>query len=89
MVLIFGGKVFTRWIQTRDLVNASQLLYPLSYMAIVFDGMLLKFSALCLQPAAERKLITALPHGDKLDVGGWWVYNIRQLISQSQQSQAS
>ena len=57
---------------------------------MVFDGMLLKFSPLVrLQPTAERKLITALPHGDKLDVGGWWVYNIRQLISQSQQSQVS
>ena len=45
--------------------------YPLCYMAVVFDGMLLEFSPLFrLQPAAERKLITALPHGNKLEVGG-------------------
>jgi len=40
-------------------------------MAVVFDGMLLEFSPLLrLQPSAERKLITALPHGDKHEVGG-------------------
>ena len=39
-VLNFEKKVFTSWILTRDLLNASQLLYPLSYMAVVFDGML-------------------------------------------------
>ena len=51
--------VFTNWIRTRNLLNASQLLYLLSYMAVVFDGMLLKFSPLiCLQPAAECNLIT-------------------------------
>jgi len=38
---------------------------------VVFDGMLLEFSPLFrLQAAAERKLITALTHGDKLEVGG-------------------
>jgi len=36
-----------------------------------FGGMLLEFSPLlCLQPAVERKLISALPHSDKLEVGG-------------------
>ena len=36
-----------------------------------FDEMLLEFSPLlCLQAAAERKLITTLTHGDKLEVGG-------------------
>ena len=61
--------MFTSWIRTCDLLNASQLLYPLSYMAVVFDGILLEFSPLlCLQPAAEHKLITALPCGDKLEV---------------------
>ena len=45
-VLIFGKKVFTSWIQTYDLLNAGQLLYPLSYMAVVFNGMLLEFSPL-------------------------------------------
>ena len=66
-VLIFGRKkVFTSWIRTHNL-NASQLLYPLSHMAVAFNGMLLEFSPLlCLQPAAERKLITALPRDDKL-----------------------
>jgi len=40
-------------------------------MAVIFDGVLLKFSPLLrLQPAAEHKLITALPRGDKLEVGG-------------------
>jgi len=40
-------------------------------MAVVFNGMLLEFSPLLhLQPTAERKLITALPHGGKLKVGG-------------------
>jgi len=37
------------------------------YMAVVFDGMLPEFFPL---PAAERKLITALPRGEKLQVGG-------------------
>jgi len=69
-VLIFKKKVFTSWIQTRDLLNAIQLFYPLSYMAVVFDGMLLDFSLLHLQPAAECKLITAFTCGDKLEVGG-------------------
>jgi len=54
---------------TCDLLNASQLLYPLSHVAVVFDGMLLKFSPLlCLQPTAEGKLITALTCDDKLEV---------------------
>jgi len=67
-VLIFGKKVFTSWIRT---LNANQLLYPLSYMAVVFNGMLLEFSPLLhLQPSVECKLITALPRGDKLKVGG-------------------
>ena len=40
-------------------------------MAVVYDGMLLEFSPLLrLQPAAERNLITAFTHGDKLEVGG-------------------
>ena len=58
-------KLFTSWIQTHDLLNASQLLYPLSYTAVVFNGMLLEFSPLLrLQPAAEHNLITAFNHGD-------------------------
>ena len=70
-VLIFKKKVFTSWIRTCDLLNANQLLYPLSYMAVVFDGMLLEFSPLLrLQPAAERNLITTFTHDDKLEVGG-------------------
>ena len=37
--------------------------------AVVFDGTLLNFSPLFhLQIAAVRKLITALTHGDKLEV---------------------
>jgi len=40
-------------------------------MAVVFDGMLLEFSPLLrLQVAVERKLITVLTRGDKLEVGG-------------------
>ena len=43
--------LFTSWIWTRDLLSASQLLYTLSHMAVVFDGMLLEFSPLFhLQP---------------------------------------
>ena len=34
-VSIFRKKVFTSWIWTHNLLNASQLLYPLSYMAVV------------------------------------------------------
>jgi len=46
-------------------------------MAVVFDGMLLEFSPLLrLQPAAERKLITALPRGDKLEEGGGNIYYV-------------
>jgi len=70
-VLIFKKNLFTTWIRTRDLLNASQLHYPLSYMAVVFDGTLLEFSPLlCLQAAVEHKLITALIRGDKLEGGG-------------------
>ena len=69
-VLIFEKNLFTSWILTHDL-NASQLLFPLSHMAVVFDGMLLEFSPLLrLQPAAEHNLITALTCSDKLEVGG-------------------
>ena len=71
-VLIFEKKnLFTSGIRTRDLLNASQLFYPLSHMAVVFDGMLLEFSPLLrLQPPAERNLITALTRSDKHEVGG-------------------
>jgi len=70
-VLIFEKKkLFTTWIRTHDLLNASQLLYPLSHMAVVFDGMLLEFSPLLrVQPAAEHNLITAFTRSDKLEVG--------------------
>ena len=62
--------LLTSGIPTRDLLNASQLLYPLRHMAVVFDGMLLEFSPLLrLQPAAERNLITAFTRSDKLEVG--------------------
>ena len=40
-VLSFKKNLFASWIQTRDLLNASQLLYPLSHMTVVFNGMLL------------------------------------------------
>ena len=70
-VLIFEKKLFTSGIQTRDLLNASQLLYPLSHMAVVFDGMLLEFSPLLrLQLTVERNLIIAFTCGDKLEIGG-------------------
>ena len=66
----FREKVFTSWNRTHDLLNASQQLYPLSYMTVVFDGMVLEVSPLLrLQPAAECKLITALPCNDKHEVG--------------------
>ena len=71
-VLIFEKKnLFTSWIQTHNLLNASQLHYPLSYPCCDFNGMLLEFSALLrLKPAVERNLITALTGGDKIEVGG-------------------
>ena len=76
-------------VRTCDLLNASQLFYPSSHMAVVFDGMLLKFFPLHLQPAAERNLITAFTRGDKLEVGRWWVNDVRQLICRCGQSQVS
>jgi len=58
------------WIRSRDLLNASQLHYPSSYLCCGFDGMLLKFSPLLhLQAAVERKLIATLTCGDKLEGG--------------------
>ena len=33
--------------------------------------------------------ITTFTHSDKLEVGGWWVYGVGQLICWSQQSQVS
>ena len=69
-ILIFKKNLFTTWIRTRDLLNASQLHYRLSHMAVVFDGMLLEFSPLLrLQAAVECKLITAFTRGDKLEGG--------------------
>ena len=62
-------KVFHQLNSNPQPLDASQLLYPLSYMGVVFDRMLLDFSLL-LQPTAERNLITALTCGDKLEVGG-------------------
>ena len=63
--------LFTSWIRAHDLLNASQLLYPLNHMAVVFDGILLEFSPLLrLQPAAECNLITALTHSEQHEVGG-------------------
>jgi len=45
--------LFTSWIRTHNLLDASQLLYSLNHMAMVFDGMLLEFSSLLrLQPTA-------------------------------------
>ena len=62
--------LFTTWIQTRDLLNASQLHYRMSHMAVVFVGVLLEFSPLLrLQAAVERKLIAAFTRGDKLEDG--------------------
>ena len=85
-ILIFEKKnLFTSWIRTRDLLNASQLLYPLSHMAVVFDGMLLHFFR--LQPAVEHNLITALTHGNKLEVGRLWVSDVMQLICRCWQFQ--
>jgi len=47
-------------------------------MVVVFDGMLLEFSPLlCLQAAVERKLITAFTHGDKLEGGRSWFFDVR------------
>jgi len=42
----------------------------LSYKAVVFDGMLLKFSLLLLQTAAECKLITTLTRSDNHEAEG-------------------
>ena len=67
----FNNSLFTSWNQTRTLLNASKFYYPLSNMAVVFDGMLLEFFPLLhLQPAAEHNLITALTCSNKLEVGG-------------------
>ena len=71
--LIFERKkLFTSWIPTHDL-NASQLLYPLSYRCIW-----LWFSIECyssfplhrLRPTTEHKLATTLTRNDKLEGGG-------------------
>ena len=51
---------------------------------------LLEFSPLLrLQATAEQKLITALTHGDKLEVWGWWICDLRQLMRRCRQSQAN
>ena len=69
--LQFQKKLFTSWIRTHDLLYASQLHYPLSYRAVVFDGMLLEFSPLLrLQPTGKCNLISALTCGEKLEVRG-------------------
>ena len=67
-VLNFKKNLFISWIRTHSPLNASQLLYPLGHMAVVFDGMLFEF--LHFFVAAERNLITAFTRGDKLEVGG-------------------
>ena len=87
---MFEKNLFTNGIRIHDLLNESQLLYPLNHMAVVFNGMLLKFSPLLqLQPAAECNLITTFTRSDKPEVGGRWVYDVRQLIWRCWQSQVS
>ena len=78
-VLIFGKKS----VHQRDLnPRPPELLYPLSHMAVVLDGMWLEFSPpLCLQPAAERNLITAFTRGDYPEVGILRSYDARQFLS--------
>jgi len=46
----------------------------LSYMAVVFDGMLLEFFHSIA--TAEHKLATALTRDDKLERGRGWVYGV-------------
>ena len=54
--------------------------------SVVSKGMLLEFSPLFrLEPIAECKLITAVTCSDKLEVWGWWMYGVRQLICGCQQ----
>ena len=63
---------------------------PWAICAVVFNGMLLEFSPLLrLQPAAECKLLTTLTRGDKLEVEGWWICDVRQLMCWCRQSQES
>ena len=38
------------------------------------------FSTSSSSTAAEHNLITTFSRNDKLEVGGWWVYDVRQLI---------
>ena len=51
--------------------ECKSVVLPIEPYGCGFDGMLLKFSPLLrLQGAVERKLITALTRGDKLEGGG-------------------
>ena len=78
-----GFKPATSWMQ----VSCST---HWAITVVVFNRILLEFSpVLHLQPAAEHKLTTALAHYDKLKVGRWWVYVIRQFICWYRQSHVS
>jgi len=67
----------SNWIWTRDLPNASQLLYPLSFLCCGFG-----WNAPQVFSTSSSSTPT-LTHDDKL---GWWVYGVRQLICWCQQS---
>ena len=67
-VLNFGKKSVHQLDLNFDLLNASQLHYPLSYPCCGFPFEISPL--LCLQLAAECNLITAFTRSDKLEVGG-------------------
>ena len=77
--MIFKKKSVTSWIWTRDLLNASQLHYPSSYLCCGFQWNVAR--VFFLQLAAEYELITALTRGDKLEVGGWFAYDVGSMLA--------
>ena len=82
--------LFTNWIWTTSSWIQVSWTTHWAISAAVFDGKLLKFSPLLhLQPAVERNLIIAFTRSDKLEVGGWWFYDVGKLIWQYRQSQVS
>ena len=76
-VLIFGEKRPVHQLESNPRPpECKSVTLPIELYGCGFQWMLLEFSPLiCLQPAAEFSLITALTCSDKLEVGGWWVYD--------------
>ena len=65
--------LFSSWIRTPDLLNASQFVLPIEPYSCGFQWNVARvFST---SSSSTRCIITAFTRCDKLEVGRWWVYD--------------